>query len=184
VKARHALPFHIVNPWLIPYASGNADPRHPPEAAIRHVKKNLTHVSRVNRRQVAFGVRLGLSLAHSTVGVAAARIEDCFRSDFYGESPGTATPKQIVLAAQFGYDISDCTRRVAHAIISDLMEQLDRETIIAEGLAPGVTVTNIHDCLHTHLVISSIQRDLLVYFKGGNGKKAYARSLRRVTLTP
>jgi hypothetical protein len=56
------------------------------------------------------------------------------------------------------------------------MEQLDRETIIAEGLAPGITVTNIHDKHPRHYVISSIQPDLLVCFKGGNGRKAYARS--------
>jgi hypothetical protein len=148
------------------------------------VKKKLTHIPLVSARQVAFGARLGLDQAGCTVRVAEARIEDCVRAEFHGDSLLQATPKQILLAAEFGYDIAGCSRRVAHAVIGDLMEQLDRETIIAEGLAPGVTVTNIHDRLSRHFVVSSVQPDLLVYFKGGNGHKAYARSLRRVTTTP
>ena len=89
-----------------------------------------------------------------------------------------------MLAAKFGHDIKDATRRVAHAIIADLMEQLDRETVVAEGLAPGVTVTNIHDKRQQHNVISSVEPNLLVYFKGVGHRKAYARSLKRVTATP
>jgi hypothetical protein len=148
------------------------------------MKKKLTHVPLVGERQVAFGVRLGLGLAGCTFRVAGARIEDCIRSEFYGETLLHATEKQAALAAKFGYDITASTRRIAHAVIADIMEQLDRETIIAEGLAPGVTVSNIHDKHPMHYVISSVQPDLLVYFKGGNGKKAYARSLKRVTATP
>ena len=146
--------------------------------------KKLTFVPVVNEHQTAFGARLGLDLAGCTLRVAAARIEDCVRSEFHGEKPLQATEKQAALAAKFGYDIMASTRRIAHAVIADIMEQLDRETIIAEGLAPGISVTNIHDNHPMHYVISSIQPDLLVYFKGGNGKKAYARSLKRATTTP
>jgi hypothetical protein len=148
------------------------------------VKKKLTHVRLVDDRQVAFGSRLGLDLTGCSFNVAAARIEDCIRSEFHGETLLHATEKQTALAAKFGYDIAASTRRVAHAVIADIMEQLDRETIIAEGLAAGVTVTNIHDRTSRHFVISSVQPDLLVYFKGGNGHKAFARSLRRVAATP
>jgi hypothetical protein len=116
--------------------------------------------------------------------VAGARIEDCIRSAFYGETPLRANEKQVALAAKFGYDVKDCTCRVAHAIVADLMEQLDRETMVAEGLAPGVTVTNIHDKSRQYHVISSIQPNLLVYFKGRHRRKAYARNLRRVAAPP
>ena len=144
----------------------------------------LTHIRLVDERQTAFGARLGLDLAGCTVNLAGARIEDCIRSEFYGETLLQATPKQVALAAEFGYDIRASTRRIAHAVIADLMEQLDRETIVAEGLASGVTVRNIHDKRSVRYVISSVQPDLLVYFKGGNGHKAYARSLRRIATTP
>jgi hypothetical protein len=147
------------------------------------VKKKLTHIRLVDERQVTFGARLGLDLAGCTFNVAAARIEDCIQSEFHGETLLQATGKQTALAAKFGYDIAASTRRVAHAVIADIMEQLDREAIIAEGLAPGVTVRNIHDKHSAYYVISSVQPDLLVYFKGGNGGKAYARSLKRVAPT-
>jgi hypothetical protein len=143
------------------------------------VKKKLTHIRLVDERQITFGAQLGLDLRGCTVGVAAARIEDCIHSEFYGETLLRATEKQAELAAKFGYDIVGSTRRIAHAVIADIMEQLDREAIISEGLAPGVTVTNIHDKYPRQYVISSVQPDLLVYFKGGNGQKAYARSLKR-----
>jgi hypothetical protein len=146
------------------------------------VKKKLTHIRLVDERQVTFGVRLGLDFAGCTLNVAAARIEDCIQSEFHEQTLLQATKKQTALAAKFGYNIATSTRRVAHAVIADIMEQLDREAIIAEGLAPGVTVTNIHDKHSAHYVISSVQSDLLVYFKGGNGRKAYARSLRRVAV--
>ncbi len=148
------------------------------------MKKKLSHIRLVNERQVAFGIRLGFDLAGCTFNVAAARIEDCIRSEFHGDTLLHATEKQAALAAKFGYDITAYTRRLAHAVIADIMEQLDREAIIAEGLAPGVTITNIHDKRSTHYVISSVQPDLLVYFKGGNGHKAFARSLKRVAPTP
>ena len=143
------------------------------------VKKKLTHVRLVDEGQITFGARLGLDLRGSTIGVAAARIEDCIHSEFHGETLLRATAKQAELAAKFGYDITNSTRRIAHAVIADIMEQLDREAIIAEGLVPGVAVTNIHDKRPRQYVISSVQPDLLVYFKGGNGKKAHARSLKR-----
>jgi hypothetical protein len=148
------------------------------------VKKKLTHIPLINESQIAFGARLGINLVGCSLRVAGAHIEDCIRSKFYGENPLHATEKQIKLATKFGHDITAATRRVAHAVIADIMEQLDRETITTEGLAPGITVTNIHDKYPMRYVISSIQPDLLVYFKGGNGKKAFARSLKRVTETP
>ena len=148
------------------------------------MKKELTHIPLLNEHQIKFGAHLGLELVGCTIRVAGALLEDCIRSEFYGEKLLHATEKQAALAAKFGYNITRSTRRVAHAIIADILEQLDRETIIAEGLAPGIAVTNIHHNYRENLVISSIQPDLLVYFKGGNGKKAFARSLRRVVPTP
>ena len=143
------------------------------------MKKKLPNVQLVNARQISFGARLGLDLAGSTLRVAAARVEDCIRSEFHNESLGSPSQKQISLAAEFGHDITSATERVAYAVVADILEQLDHDTIAAEGLAPGVTVRNIHDKHTATYVISSIHPDL-VYFKGGNGKRAYARSLRRI----
>lgn len=142
--------------------------------------KELKYISRVGEDQVAFGVRLGLDLRGCTISVAAARIEDAVGAGFWGEtSAGNPTEKQVKLAAKFGYDIAGLSRREGDAVIGDLMTELNHETIEAESLAPGVAVVNIHDKLGMPQVISSIQPDGTVYFRGGNGKRAWARSLRR-----
>ncbi len=147
--------------------------------------KALKHIPRVNDDQVAFGAKLALDLRGCTVSVAAARLEDAFDAGFRGSGhAGSPTPKQIELAAEFGYDIVQLSRREGSAVIDDLMTEVNLETIEAEGLAPGVIVVNIHDSLEMPHVISSIYPDGTVYFRGGNGKRAWARSLRRQGKTP
>jgi hypothetical protein len=92
---------------------------------------------------------------------------------------GAPTAKQVELAAKFQRDISGATRRVGNAIIDDLMTDLNLEAIGREKLAPGVAVINKYDSLKRKYVISSITADGTVYFRGGNGAKAWARSLVR-----
>jgi hypothetical protein len=143
--------------------------------------KIITHIPKVNRDQIAFGKRLALDLEGCTVTVGAARIEDAIQVAFYGvRDLGTPTLKQIQLAAKFGFDISGLSRSEGNAVIDDLMKQLNLESIETERLAPGVLVKNVHDRSDRHYVISSIHADGTVYFRGGNGGRAWARSLRRV----
>lgn len=142
--------------------------------------KVLSHVRTVNARQVAFGSRLGIDVSQKSVGVAWAMIEDLMEREFWGkEGADTPTPKQIALAAKFGFHISQATRRVGDAMINDIMFELNKEAIATQSLKPGVTVTNTHDQLRRPLVISSIADDGTVYFRGGNGARAWARSLIR-----
>ena len=142
--------------------------------------KALTRIAKVNDAQVAFGAKLALDLRECTVTVAAARIQDAIDLGFRGVVKlGSPTPKQVELAAKFGYDIAGATRREGDATIDDLMTQLNLEMIEAEALAPGITVTNIHDGSGRRYVISSVYPDGTVYFRGGNGQRAWARSLRR-----
>lgn len=142
--------------------------------------KTLTHIKIVSDDQVAFGAKLGLGLRGCTVTVTAARIDDAISKEFWGLEFGGPTPKQVELAAKFGYHISGLSRREGDAVIDDLMTQLNFETVESEGLAPGVVVTNIHDSLSHQYTISSINPNGTVYFRGGNGRKAWARSLRPV----
>lgn len=142
--------------------------------------KVLTHIDRVTDDQVAFGARLGLNLQGCTVTVAAARTDDAISTGFWGRKLGSPSPKQVELAAKFGYDISGLSRREGDAVIDDLMTQLNLETVESEGLAPGVVVTNIYDPLSRPITISSVYPDGTVYFRGGNGRRAWARNLRRV----
>ncbi|HXW71877.1 MAG TPA: hypothetical protein VEK34_10615 [Methylocella sp.] len=135
----------------------------------------------VSEAQIQFGRRIGLDLAGKTVAVARAMIEDAIHYQFYGRNDlGKPTPKQIELACRFGHDISMVSRRVGDAIIDDIMTRLNLDAIVGQRLAPGVVVTKKHDRLGEKFVISSIRPDGTVYFRGGNGAKAWARSLIRV----
>jgi hypothetical protein len=142
------------------------------------------HVRLVSDAQIQFGCRLGLALTGKTVGVARAMIEDAIDCQFYGRNDlGEPTLKQIELARKFGREIAAVSRRVGDAIINDLMTDLNHEAIQSQRLARDVPVTNKHDPLHRRWVISSITEDGTVFFRGGNGAKAWARSLIRVDET-
>jgi hypothetical protein len=59
------------------------------------------------------------------------------------------------------------------------MYQLNMDTINKYNLAPSVNVRHTGDSNGQVLIISSIAPNGTVYFKGGNGKRAWARSLVR-----
>ena len=142
------------------------------------MQKVLTHITAVRPQHIAFGAKLGLDLQGCSAGVARARIDALIAREFDGVDPRAPTPKQVALAAKFGWNIASCSREEGEAVITDLMQQLNIETVEQESLAPGVEVQNIHDTLPKTYLISTIQKDGTVFFKGGNGRKAYARSLR------
>ena len=89
------------------------------------------------------------------------------------------TQKQIEFASRYGYDIRELEREVADAVVDDLMTELNLQAVDSEGLAPGVQVFNVHDPKRAE-VVSSIRADGTVYLKGGQGRKAWARNLRRM----
>jgi hypothetical protein len=143
--------------------------------------KELNHIPRVTKQQAEFCAKLGLSVSGDTVGLALAKLHDMVALHFYEEYDlGRPTDKQIDLAAQFHIDISTRTRREGKAIISDLMIELNMASIEEQSLAPGVPVVNKWDEHNRTEIISSIQDDGLVFLKGGNGKRAWARSLKRI----
>ncbi|MFZ1962875.1 MAG: hypothetical protein WAU78_05295 [Roseiarcus sp.] len=144
--------------------------------------KALDQIATVNEPQRAFGNRLGVDISGRSLGVAAAMIDDALQRDFWGKADlGAPTTKQVALAAKFGHDISEATRRVGNAIIDDFMLQLNREAICKQNLEPGAAVINEHDRLRRTQIISSIADNGTVYFRGGNGAKAWARNLLRST---
>ena len=144
------------------------------------MQKELKHIDRVNNQQIAFCRKLGIDVSGDTISLATAKIYDIIRREFFGEKLGSPSEKQIELAKKFGYDISHCTQREGNAIIDDLMSELNYESIEEQKLKPGVEVINRWDDLKRIYIISSIREDGIVFFKGGNGKKAWARNLERI----
>lgn len=142
----------------------------------------LRHIPRVSEQQIEFARKLGLDLRGCTVGVAAAQIQVQVREGFWGESDSRCpTEKQLAFAKKYGVDLRGLDREVADALVDDLMTELNMEAIEAESLAPGARVVNVHDSLGRVEVISSITADGTVYLKGGQGKRAWARSLRQAS---
>jgi len=112
------------------------------------IPKEMSHIRKVDPKQITFCRKLGLDVDGNTIGQAAAKIHDFLAREFYGESnPGKPTEKQIQLAGRFGHDISSLTRREGDAVISDIMTQLNLESIKEQKLAPGVSVVNRWDRL-------------------------------------
>lgn len=131
-----------------------------------------------DKMQIAFCRKLGLNVEGDSIGVAYAKVQEEIEKGFWGNQERKApSEKQIALAAKFGIDIAGMSRTVGSAVIDDIMSQLNANAIRQQELAPGVRVQKVHDPLNTVYVISSIREDGTVYFKGGNGQKAWARSL-------
>jgi hypothetical protein len=143
--------------------------------------KKLKYIQYVNEEQVKFCREIGINVAGCTVLLARAKLEDIIDVRFEGQHDlGRPTEKQEKLAATFGYDISRHTRREGEAVIFDIMTELNLESINEQNLVPGVAVINQWDQLQQVEIISSIKKDGTVFFKGGNGKRAWARNLRKV----
>ena len=138
-------------------------------------------VAMVIPQQVEVGRKLGLDLTEKTVRVASAMIGDYLMVNFWGATEQTSpSDRQCELAEEFGYDIRSMSRSVGSAVIDDIMDHLNKEAIDVEGLAPGVEVRFRNRDDGRVRIVSSVSPDGTVFFKGGNGQKAWARSLQRV----
>jgi hypothetical protein len=88
-----------------------------------------------NRSAIAFGRRLGLNLTNKSLGEAEAMIFDVIRREFQGITYlGSPTPKQIELAGKFQRNISDVSRALGDAVMTDLMTDLNLQSIERESL--------------------------------------------------
>jgi hypothetical protein len=144
------------------------------------MNNELNFVEKVNIKQIKFGQKLGLDFSGMSIGVAKAMIDDFIDKYFYNTELGSLTDKQVKYAYDLGFDISKMTKRQGEAFLNDILFQRNYEIIQKEKLEPGAKVKKIynsHDYVET---ISSIAKDGTVYFQGGNGKKAWARNLRRI----
>lgn len=143
-------------------------------------KNRLPNVGLTNDAQIAFGDLLGLDLRGHSTGVAYARIEDLIADRFWGHSDVVRpSAKQCALALKFGFNIEAESKAVGAAVVDDIMFQLNMDAIELQGLAPGVKVKHKMDELERLMVVSSVAANGTVYFKGGNGQKAWARNLVR-----
>jgi len=139
------------------------------------------HIIFVDQRQINFGKTLGLNFTNCTTNLAFAKLIDFVDINFNNiQRLGSPSTKQITLALKNGIDISRMSHREGNAVVDDIMTELNLRTIEKYSLCPGVNVINIFKPSNIIFTISSIKDDGMCYFRGGNGKKAWARSLRPI----
>jgi hypothetical protein len=140
----------------------------------------FNRIPRVNTEQINLARDIGIDVIDLPMDIAWSLINYVVQVTFDHGDKRKPTQKQIEFVAKYAIDVSDAPRFVVDAIINALMTSINIESIERERLAPGINVVKTYSKLKTVYVISSIAEDGTVYFKGGNGQKAWARNLKSV----
>lgn len=137
--------------------------------------------------QIQLGAKLDIDISLFSQSIASAMILDAIGPAISENDRRNSTDKQISFAATLDIDVSKDSLRVASARISDILAFRNLEKIKLLNLKPGDLVAIDHGssqsndrCTLFH-IISSINKEGLVYFKGGNGQCSWASRLRRPT---
>lgn len=130
---------------------------------------------------------LGVNVATDTFDVAAARLLDRVAAAIgYGPSE-PPSERQIAFAYALGQDVTSDTKRVASAKIGEALFANNQDAIATLNLQPGdhvVRITRFEQegelrSFEQEFVVSSIQPNGRVFFKGGNGQGAWPVQLRK-----
>ena len=142
-----------------------------------------------NPDQVKLASILNVDVTLDTEFVAAARLEDAVSPAIHpsGE-PRNATERQIAFGRSLGLDLNNDSFRVASARIDEELRNRNHAALNALQLKPGDRVIKrhrieidgqVHD-LDQEYVVSSVDDNLRVWFKGGNGLGAWPTQLEKV----
>lgn len=142
-----------------------------------------------SQNQINIGSELGLDVSRDSWNVARAKLLDLI-GDAIGDLIKYTNPtkKQIEFGKELGIDVSKNSFRVAIARIKDALTEKNLRAIEELQLVPGDQVVltrwlnfnGISEKLKEKFIVSSIRKDGLVYFKGGNGRCAWAGKLRKI----
>ncbi len=137
--------------------------------------------------QIQIAEKLDVDVSLFTQSVASAAILDVIGPAISEDARKDSTDKQIAFAASLDIDVSKDSLRVASARISDILISRNLEKIKLLKLEPGTLVAMDYkspqgdDPFTRFFIISSINKEGLVYFKGGNGQCSWASKLRQPT---
>lgn len=141
----------------------------------------------VSEAQADLAKLVGVDVAGDSFDVASARLLDAVAVALGYEPTEPSSDRQRSFAASLGCDVTNDSKRVASAKISDALFAKNQEVIAALALKAGDRVVRVHQfefegelrTLEQEYVISSIQPNGRVFFKGGNGQGAWPTQLRR-----
>ena len=145
---------------------------------------------RPTQAQIQLADKLGLNVRGLSQGVAIAKILELVEAALHGRVDNRmATDKQIAFGKQLGLDLDGETLTIASVRIGEVLEAQNLRAIRRMRLKPGDKVRRadpftlsdgreMYDA--REFVVSSIYPDGSVYFKGGNGQRAWARNLEKI----
>lgn len=143
-----------------------------------------------SKDQASLAALLQLDIAGDSYDVAGAKLLDAVASAIGFEPPVGSSDRQQAFASSLGYSVSSDTKRVASARISDALLEKNQAALAALDLKPGDHVVRMEyfefegdmRSISQEFVVSSIQPNGRVFFKGGNGQGAWPTQLMKRTV--
>lgn len=140
-----------------------------------------------SREQHALAQLLKLDICHDSRDVAAAKLFDAIAVSVGFEPAEPASDRQRDFAQSLGASVEGISKRVASARIGEILMAKNLKAIEEMNLKPGDHVVRVQSfefqgetrVLEQEFVISSIQPNGRVFFKGGNGQGAWPTQLRK-----
>ena len=143
--------------------------------------------SQPSQDQMRLANVLGIDISADTFDVAAARLLDRVAPAIGYEPAAGSSERQRAFAESLGQDVTFDSKRVASAKIGEALLARNRDAIDSLNLRPGDRVIRITQFEHAgelrsfeqEFIVSSIQPNGRVFFKGGNGQGAWPTQLRK-----
>ena len=137
--------------------------------------------------QHRLAVLLTVEISEDSHDVAAAKLLDAVAISLGFERAEPATDRQRTFVDSLGASVEGITKRVASARIGELLLAKNLKAIEDLNLKPGDQVVRIQSfelqgetkVLEQEFVVSSVQPNGRVFFKGGNGQGAWPTQLRK-----
>ena len=138
--------------------------------------------------QAALAKLIGVDINADSADIAAARLLDAVAIAVGHEPPEPSSERQRKFALSLGCNVNSDSRRVASAKIGETLHARNQEAIISLDLEPGDRVLRTTRfefdgetrTLEHDFVISSVQPNGRIFFKGGNGQGAWPTQLRKI----
>ena len=143
--------------------------------------------SQPSQDQIELARALGVDIASDTFDTAAARLFDRVAAAVGYEPAEPSSERQRAFAESLGQDVSRESKRVASARIGEALLANNLAAIQSLNLATGDRVIRVTQFEHggeirsyeQEFIVSSIQPNGRVFFKGGNGQGAWPTQLKK-----
>ena len=137
--------------------------------------------------QKSLAASLGIDISGDSYDVAAAKLLDAVAAAVGFEPPESSSERQRAFASSLGHNVVSDSKRVASAKIGDALLARNQAAIAALHLRPGDHVVRTEHfelegemrSISQEFIVSSIQPNGRVFFKGGNGQGAWPTQLTK-----